>query len=481
MRAHSAADAIGQSFTSYFDALDSDDEYYSDFVSSEWAVSDRINAQTGRNFSSWAEYFGPRRLDESLFTLTQQYNLSSEAFNGYNLGIDFPSDVFNTSTPKQEFPWPAEDIVIVSPSRPALATLKTMLTTPQLTDGICSSACSLFVDMMTKQRGVRTVVVGGRPEPGPMQAVGGSRGTAAYSSDELDMDIDTAVVLNDTTAALLPPRANLTDTGMVVYHVGINLRNQIEANATLPNQFRYIPADCRIYWTFSNYANYTRLWHDVHNAAYTDPTLCVPGSTNATASPVQKRSDNPPTSDKSVALSSYILSGLTPEDIPLTAGVPADKGLTAANFPILCSKNNKPDPSMCPYATICREITGNCKTCTSNARFGGTTCTTPAAPHKEYRCLKSCTTDFQSASGICGNLLTCAGGKQVDSKINASSSSKNRVTARKGVTKRGYCEPVWDETLTCKDQDRLWERYTSSGATGRSIVPAGQVRQPAAS
>ena len=118
MRAHSAANAIGQSFTSYFDALESDDEYYDDFVASEWAVTDRINAQTGRNFSSWAEYFGPRRLNESLFTLTQQYNLSSEAFNGYNLGVIFPADTFNTSVPKQEFPWRAEDIVIVSHKNP---------------------------------------------------------------------------------------------------------------------------------------------------------------------------------------------------------------------------------------------------------------------------------------------------------------------------------------------------------------------------
>jgi hypothetical protein len=117
MRAHSAADAIGQSFTSYFDILYPDDDDYTDFVASEWAITDRINAQTGRNFSSWAEYFGPRRLNDSLFTLTQQYNLSSDVFTGYNLDIIFPPDTFNTSVPKQEFPWRAEDIIIVSQSR----------------------------------------------------------------------------------------------------------------------------------------------------------------------------------------------------------------------------------------------------------------------------------------------------------------------------------------------------------------------------
>ena len=116
MRAHSAADTIGQSFTAYFDDLYPDDDDYNDFVASEWAITDRINAQTGRNFSSWAEYFGPRRLNDSLFTLTQQYNLSSDVFTGYNLDVIFPTGTFNTSAPKQEFPWRAEDIIIVSQS-----------------------------------------------------------------------------------------------------------------------------------------------------------------------------------------------------------------------------------------------------------------------------------------------------------------------------------------------------------------------------
>lgn len=41
-----------------------------------------------------------------------------------------------------------------------------------LTDGHCSSTCSLFVEMMHQEAGVRTVVAGGRPEYGPMQAIG---------------------------------------------------------------------------------------------------------------------------------------------------------------------------------------------------------------------------------------------------------------------------------------------------------------------
>ena len=45
---------------------------------------------------------------------------------------------------------------------------------------------------MHHQAGVRTVVAGGRPEPGPMQAVGGSRGAQVYDALALDEDIEFA-------------------------------------------------------------------------------------------------------------------------------------------------------------------------------------------------------------------------------------------------------------------------------------------------
>lgn len=118
MRAHSTADVIGNNINTYYDELDTDSDYYanysSDFIAMEWVVTDRINAQTGQNFSSWAEYFGPRLLHDGSFTLTQQYNLSDVVFNNDNLAINFPESIFDPSITEQDFPWPAENIVIVS-------------------------------------------------------------------------------------------------------------------------------------------------------------------------------------------------------------------------------------------------------------------------------------------------------------------------------------------------------------------------------
>jgi hypothetical protein len=122
MRAHSTADVLGQSFNTFFDDMSPDDEFYDDnyseLISSEWVVTDRINAQTGRNFTSWAEYFGPRKVNGNPFTLTQQYNLSSRVFDDDNLAIIWPSAVFNASAPKAPYPWAAKDIIIVSQIHP---------------------------------------------------------------------------------------------------------------------------------------------------------------------------------------------------------------------------------------------------------------------------------------------------------------------------------------------------------------------------
>jgi hypothetical protein len=131
---------------------------------------------------------------------------------------------------------------------------------------------------MSHQAGVRTIVVGGRPTIGPMQAVSGSRGARIYDASEIDDDFDfVSETINNTTAAALLP--NRTDTGMWINTAGINIRDQVRENDTTPLQFKYEAADCRIYFTKANVFNMTRLWRDAAAAAFDDPSLCVQGST----------------------------------------------------------------------------------------------------------------------------------------------------------------------------------------------------------
>jgi hypothetical protein len=328
--------------------------------------------------------------------------------------------------------------------------------------------------LMTQQSGVRTVVVGGRPETGAMQAVSGTRGAASYSGDSLDIDINTAVLMNETAQASLPLRGDLTDSGMVVTWAGFNLRDQIAKNATLPNQMRYLPANCRIYWTFSNFYNYTRLWHDVHTAVYEDSSLCVAGSTNATASSIEKRASDPPsrisTSAQQGDISPYILTGIN--GLPIDTGVDAGPKTSAKGFPTQCG-TTQAIPSMCGPDTTCLPIKVGCKKC-SAGRTGASKCSLGSIA--EYRCLNECKSGIQN-SGNCVLGTSCAGGLQLNSKVNASGSGAGRRGSVEKTVTSGHCYPDSDTTRQCQQVKNTWDLYTSSndGSSGQGFVPTRRV------
>lgn len=121
-----------------------------------------------------------------------------------------------------------------------------------------------------------------------MQAVSGSRGAAAYTSWDLDLDIQG---VNDTlddeeSFAKLPPRL---DTGMWVNSVGITIRNQVREGDETPLQFLFQAADCRIFYTLKNVYNMTQLWYDAVKATWDDTSLCVQ---NSTGYPSARNSDS---------------------------------------------------------------------------------------------------------------------------------------------------------------------------------------------
>ena len=263
------AGALGETITQVFDSLPTDDDWYNDLAADEWVITPRLNAATGRNFSSWAEYYrSAAQYNGDSYTATERYNLSSFIFNiEASGGIVVFGTAENPATYKQ--PYAAEDIIILS-------------------DGLCSSACTIFMELMHHEAGVRTVVAGGRPEVGPMQAPAQSRGARVYSSDILDPDISFALSQNVSAASILPNRTINQDVW--ISYASLNLRDQIRKGETTPLQFKYEAATCRIFFTPKNFYNYTVLWKDAAAAIWTTPKLCVQGSTgysvtgNATAS-----------------------------------------------------------------------------------------------------------------------------------------------------------------------------------------------------
>lgn len=129
---------------------------------------------------------------------------------------------------------------------------------------------------MMVQVGVRTITVGGRPEQGPIQAAAGSRGAALYDADTLDNDFQSTLRFNPAVRGSIPQER---DPGMFVNFASFSLRDQVRANDSVPLQFQFLAADCRLYWTLDNVFNMSRLWRDVARAAWTDRSMCVPDST----------------------------------------------------------------------------------------------------------------------------------------------------------------------------------------------------------
>lgn len=198
--------------------------------------------------------------------------------------------------------------------------------------------------MMHYEAGVQTVVVGGRPSTGPMQAPAGTRGAQVYTLGPLDGDLDAdiafAISINATIAASFPNTAE----EIQINFASLNLRNQIRPNETTPLQFVYEAADCRIFYTLLNAYNYTKLWHDAANAIWTTPSLCVQGSTGYATNGTSSDTTGPPSgSIPSVAynMSSILgLSGVT-SNVASFSGVELDgTRIKATEAGTLCGGGN---------------------------------------------------------------------------------------------------------------------------------------------
>ncbi|KAF2679354.1 hypothetical protein K458DRAFT_408210 [Lentithecium fluviatile CBS 122367] len=258
------ANTLGKATTDFWELLDETDPdelaFKQEMGADDWLITNRLNAATGSNFSSWEEYATVVNDNDDTFSQIEQYDLGN---------IIFDQAAFNQWVPmmyveeeegdRTNRPWNPEQITI-------------------LTDGTCGSACALFVEMMTRV-GVKTVAAGGLPQSGPMQAASGNRGATVYGVDELDEDMQFAreidEFLDDNVNASVP---EIRESGMYLLYATLNLRDQVRKDDPIPLQFKYEAADCRIYYTLANAYNFTRLWYDVAAAA-ADPSLCVEGST----------------------------------------------------------------------------------------------------------------------------------------------------------------------------------------------------------
>ncbi|KAH0534195.1 hypothetical protein FGG08_007206 [Glutinoglossum americanum] len=393
MRAHHSADVMGETMTNYWNSLNGTDDGYYILADSEWVATDRLNANTGQNFTSWAEFFGPHSYDGDTFTTTQRYNLSSFTFDVAATGSEGVAFAVygygaNPAPPNAAPPYAAEDIIILS-------------------DGICDSSCSLFMEMMHHEAGVRVVVAGGRPSTGPMQAPSGSRGARSYATYALDANIGFTQLLladqNSSEVTFLPNRTQALD--VYVTFASINLRDQVRKDETIPLQFAYEAADCRIFYTPQTIYNYTALWQYAADAIWSKPSLCVQGSTGFAPTGTNKTDFVGPLSGTPGTFSNLTthLNTLNTSSIPYLTSL--NDGLDAAFAP---RYNSKPRDTFttktrdCKYSGGCSGglVCASVTTCLGSGKTGPSSRCLPKCSSSQARCRNGGRCQFQASTDV---------------------------------------------------------------------------------
>lgn len=122
-------------------------------VTTPYNYREDVLPDNSATYGSWSQVFGP--------TVTSHGNLTNVFRSNYSdpLWVNDAQLIATGTRDRVGFaqPFAAKDIVILS-------------------DGTCASTCGVFSEYMKTQVGVPTIVVGGRPQYGPMQGVGGVKG-----------------------------------------------------------------------------------------------------------------------------------------------------------------------------------------------------------------------------------------------------------------------------------------------------------------
>jgi hypothetical protein len=265
------------------------------------------------------------------------------------------------------------------------------------------------MEMMHHEAGVKVVAVGGRPSTGPMQAPSGSRGARDYDTESLDANINFVqeILANQSSPEVnfLPNRTEALD--VFVSYADINLRDQIRKNETIPLQFAYEAADCRIFYTPQTVYNYTALWQHAANAIWTNTSLCVSGSTGfATTGTNTTNFVGPSTSTPAppTNMASYL------------------NNLNASSSTILSLADGLPDVS---GANARNDAAIKIKTCTTNDDCKGRNFCHPVPTCSGQQPVLQCVAKCTRAGARCGDASTCQAQPEVITQVGSQDLHQN--------------------------------------------------------
>lgn len=160
-----------------------------------------------------------------------------------------------------------------------------------LVDGFCSSTCTTVAEYLKNEAGVQTITIGGRPQTGPMQGIGGVKGSQVFPTDILETFLE---IFEAAPPPVLELAAGTVWENFTEYPtlrstaISVNGLNHFRIGDTTetPLQFVYEAADCRLLWTREMLTDPVFLWNRVAQVAFKDrkntqfnSEYCVKGST----------------------------------------------------------------------------------------------------------------------------------------------------------------------------------------------------------
>lgn len=259
-------------------------------------------------FPNWQAKFGPVQSHFDNYTNLWKWNLHdpvNRLLNG-NVTIHGTGSLRNY----KQTPFAPSDVVVV-------------------TDGVCASTCAVFSEIMRTRAGVKYISLGGRPQPGITQAVGGTKGSNNYMWTWIQYLAQYTV--NSVRGSQAGSRIN--DTELHQYYdqtpfiraatqesMSINFRDAIrETDKSLtPLQFVWEPADCRILYTKNMTTDATAIWKAAADTAWGGKNRCVAGGLKSGARRMMKKKRSLSGEEKrySKRMAEW-RAGLKPEDYPL--------------------------------------------------------------------------------------------------------------------------------------------------------------------
>ncbi|KAK0736146.1 hypothetical protein B0T21DRAFT_175765 [Apiosordaria backusii] len=153
-----------------------------------------------------------------------------------------------------------------------------------LYDGTCASICAVTSDFLRLQAHVQSIAMGGLPEPGLIQGVGGVRGAQVlqyshiynYTSSYLPWAENSFQAAALSRFSSLP--VNRSTSAAVNARDEILLQNIYDG---LPAQYVVEESDCRLYWTEPMIRDVSEVWKAAANSAF-NGAKCAAGGVERT-------------------------------------------------------------------------------------------------------------------------------------------------------------------------------------------------------